>query len=584
KVPEVNGKTWPEFKASDPSYAELNVPTSHIKSPLSEERCEFWRQDFEVAADFLFTIYTSYSYFRSVYEKGHRDCLFTVHPCGKNIATCETSQANDQTCKEGTFLTRETIVPPTIHTKHGSIVGKQVELLDKRINVFSGIPYAQAPVGDLRLRKPVPYPPWNVTLNATRRPHQCRQNPHEWPPLPGKSSNCSEDCLYLNVWAPADVVPGELRAVMVWIHGGDFILGSSSWDYYDGSMLAAYGEVVVVSMNYRLGRLGFLNAGSDQAPGNQGLYDQNLALQWVRDNIFYFGGNESAVTLFGQDAGAASIAMHMMSPVSSGLFKRAIMQSGGAFWKLRESSMWSGHVPLGTKAVKKARNCTARTKKQFDDFEKTMIEAELRIKKGVEDVYHMYGPTFDNEFLPLNPHMAYSMGLFNEVDVLVGSNGNEGAWEFLRHMKWRNFVDSSEFTSLKLLNYIKQFFGEYRFKRLLGFPAMEGVYYYFASNLRGLDVLHNRQYVFDFIGDYLYTCPTNYFAEALGDHNTTVYYYRFSHAAARLDKPAWAGATHFDEVPYVFGRPLRHPESYTAEEKELSVAMMDTWLSFAKYG
>lgn len=254
------------------------------------------------------------------------------------------------------------IVPPTVHTKHGSIVGKQVELLDKRINVFSGIPYAQAPVGDLRLRKPVPYPPWNVTLNATRRPHQCRQNPHEWPPLPGKSSNCSEDCLYLNVWAPADVVPGELRAVMVWIHGGDFILGSSSWDYYDGSMLAAYGEVVVVSMNYRLGRLGFLNAGSDQAPGNQGLYDQNLALQWVRDNIFYFGGNESAVTLFGQDAGAASIAMHMMSPVSSGLFKRAIMQSGGAFWKLRESSMWSGHVPLGTKAVKKARNCTARTK------------------------------------------------------------------------------------------------------------------------------------------------------------------------------------------------------------------------------
>lgn len=483
----------------------------------------------------------------------------------------------------GRTITNVERTVPVVTTRSGTVSGDTVEYLGKSVNVFLGIPYAEPPVGHLRLRKPLPIEPWPGTLNATKRPNQCPQNPFGWPPMPGKSFNCSEDCLYLNIWAPKQVNAAGLRDVMVWIHGGDFVLGSSSWDFYDGGMLAAYGDVVVVSMNYRLGRLGFLNAASEEAPGNQGLHDQNMALRWVKDNIVFFGGNKSAVTLFGQDAGAASIAMHMISPLSTGLFRRVILQSGGPFWKLRTSSMMEGHVPLNTKSVKRARNCTTRTRKQIDDeFEKALADAVLR--RGVEDVYHMYGPTFDNEFLPLNPHMAFSMGLFNEADVLIGSNVNEGAWEFLRHMRWRTFVNSSEFTSLKLLNYIKLFFNEYGFRKHLGSQATEGVYYYYASNLRGLDVLHNREYVFEFIGDYLYTCPTRYFAEALADHNATVYFYRFSHAIARQERPMWASATHFDEIPFVFGRPLRHPERYTTVEKELSVAMMDAWVSFAKNG
>nr|XP_037278397.1 acetylcholinesterase-like [Rhipicephalus microplus] len=436
----------------------------------------------------------------------------------------------------GRTITNVERTVPVVTTRSGTVSGDTVEYLGKSVNVFLGIPYAEPPVGHLRLRKPLPIEPWPGTLNATKRPNQCPQNPFGWPPMPGKSFNCSEDCLYLNIWAPKQVNAAGLRDVMVWIHGGDFVLGSSSWDFYDGGMLAAYGDVVVVSMNYRLGRLGFLNAASEEAPGNQGLHDQNMALRWIKDNIVFFGGNKSAVTLFGQDAGAASIAMHMISPLSTGLFRRVILQSGGPFWKLRTSSMMEGHVPLNTKSVKRARNCTTRTRKQIDDeFEKALADAVLR--RGVEDVYHMYGPTFDNELLPLNPHMAFSMGLFNEADVLIGSNVNEGAWEFLRHMRWRTFVNSSEFTSLKLLNYIKLFFNEYGFRKHLGSQATEGVYYYYASNLRGLDVLHNREYVFEFIGDYLYTCPTRYFAEALADHNATVYFYRFSHAIARQEDP-----------------------------------------------
>ncbi|XP_064471255.1 cholinesterase 1-like [Ornithodoros turicata] len=474
---------------------------------------------------------------------------------------------------------------PIVKTKLGAVAGQRIELIGRGVDVFWGIPYAEPPVGNLRLKKSVPVRPWSVTLQATRRPNQCRQNPDEWPPVPGKSSNCSEDCLYLNIWTPANIVPGELRPVMVWIHGGDFILGSSSWDYYDGAMLSAYGDVVIVSVNYRLGRLGFLNAGSEAAPGNQGLYDQNLALKWIKEHVDSFGGNASSVTVFGQDAGAASIAMHIMSPLSSGLFQRAILQSGSAFWRLRESSMWKGHVPLGSKAVTKPMNCTSsRAKKDFDELLSATNVDRRRRRKDVEDVYHIYGPTFDNEFLPLNQHMAFSMGLFNEVEVLIGSNKNEGAFEFRRQLQWKNFIDSEEFTSLNLLHYIKTFFNEYRFKRQLGAAATEGIYYYFASNLKGSDIVHNRQYVFDFVGDYLYVCPTVYFADALADHNTSVFYYRFNHGSVGPERPPWAAATHFDEVPYVFGRPIRHPEHYTTEEKELSVSMMDTWVSFAKAG
>ncbi|OQR73808.1 acetylcholinesterase-like [Tropilaelaps mercedesae] len=336
-------------------------------------------------------------------------------------------------------------------------------------------------------------------------------------------------------------------ARQVYIHGGDFVLGSASWPEYDGGLMSSFGDVIVASMNYRLGRLGFLDAKSRSAPGNQGLLDQNLALNWIHDNIAAFGGDHGQVTLFGNDAGAASIGLHILSPLSAGLFKRAILQSGSAFWKLRLTKLDIGRYPLGTQGSGKVTNCSAfpresrfsdravrphwdgqnlRSFAPDDGVYRGLDYGEISAARGVDDTAGLLGPSYDNDFLPLNPHMSAAMGLFNDVQVLIGSNDNEGAWEFMRAHHWKNFTDAEHYKAINLLKFIKNFFEEFRFRSLIGVKATEGIYYYFASNLRGNDVQHNRQFAFDFIGDFVHTCPLTYFAETLADRNVSVNYYR----------------------------------------------------------
>ncbi|KAM7291875.1 hypothetical protein ISCGN_028446 [Ixodes scapularis] len=187
----------------------------------------------------------------------------------------------------------------------------------------------------------------------------------------------SEDCLFLNVWSPVVPPSASNLTVMVWIHGGGFHQGSSSLPVYDGAFLAAYGHVVVVSMNYRLGSLGFLHGSTESAPGNQGLLDQALALRWVRDNIACFAGDPGSVTLFGESAGSQSVLFHLLSPVSRPLFQRAIMQSGSLCTR---STKYSDHRRL-EKAHYLARilNCT-----RFYDPYAYLQEDEIECLRRVE--------------------------------------------------------------------------------------------------------------------------------------------------------------------------------------------------------
>ena len=147
-------------------------------------------------------------------------------------------------------------------------------------------------------------------------------------------TNMSEDCLYLNLCVPTKLRRHNNKdnsknaTVMIWIHGGSYTFESSNLNLYNGLTLAAMNDVIVVSINYRLGPFGFLYFGTEEAPGNMGLYDQAMAIQWIKDNIHFFGGNPDSITLFGSSAGAASITAHLLSPISSHLFKRAILQSG----------------------------------------------------------------------------------------------------------------------------------------------------------------------------------------------------------------------------------------------------------------
>src|SRR4051812_20433483 len=219
---------------------------------------------------------------------------------------------------------------PIVETTAGRVAGT----IEDSLAVFKGIPYAAPPVGPLRFRPPQPIEPWTPEQGATEYGPWAPQEPSALTALFGTGTvTQSEDCLTLNVWTPA--VDDARRPVMVWIHGGAFVTGAGSFALYEGHRLAARGDVVVVTVNYRLGVLGFaahpaLRDDESGAAGNWGLLDQIAALRWVQENIANFGGDPANVTIFGESAGSMSVSTLLGTPMAAGLFRRAITQSGGA--------------------------------------------------------------------------------------------------------------------------------------------------------------------------------------------------------------------------------------------------------------
>lgn len=205
-----------------------------------------------------------------------------------------------------------------IDTTSGAVCGKVVTADGREVHAFLGIPYAETTAGDNRWKDPIPKAPASDVIEATVFGPACPQSTDPPYSPPGEFS---EDCLSLNIWRRDDVLEREPRPVMVWIYGGSFLSGGSSMPVYDGAYLSSTEDVVVVSLNYRLGALGFL-AGIHGLEGNYGLKDQQLAFQWVKDNIGNFGGDPDQVTLFGESAGAMSVGLHLLSiPSSSSLFR-----------------------------------------------------------------------------------------------------------------------------------------------------------------------------------------------------------------------------------------------------------------------
>ncbi|CAN8023305.1 unnamed protein product [Ixodes persulcatus] len=211
---------------------------------------------------------------------------------------------------------------PVVETRQGKLRGRLETVSGQSVQVYSGIPYAEPPLHHLRFRRPLPVKSWLGTYDATQKKFSCPQQ--LYPLLFDIETDQSEDCLYLNVWTSSTRQP---KPVIVWIYGG-FAFGSSYQSWYNGSLLSTMYDVVVVTFNYRLGIFGFLDAGASDAPGNVGLRDQRLALQWVRENIHAFGGHPTRVTIFGESAGSYSVHAHIISPLSRGLFHRPIMMSG----------------------------------------------------------------------------------------------------------------------------------------------------------------------------------------------------------------------------------------------------------------
>ncbi len=298
---------------------------------------------------------------------------------------------------------------PVAITQNGPVTGKTVQGMHE----FLGIRYAAPPVGGLRWMPPQPVPADMATTTATAFGPHCAQSTSYF----GFAST-SEDCLYLNVYTPAGTPPGTKLPVMVWVHGGALVEGES--DDYDPIKLVNPGKVVVVTLNYRLGYLGFLaEAGLDaegHVAGNYGLLDQQFALDWVRRNIAGFGGDSSQVTLAGESAGGLSVLSNMVSPTAYGLFNRAIVESGGYALNLPTLAQ---SEPTGA-AVAQALGCAVADTAclraaSVPSILATQANAALNVTTIV-----------DGTTLPLSINTALSTGKFARVPVLNGSNHDEG--------------------------------------------------------------------------------------------------------------------------------------------------------------
>ena len=307
-------------------------------------------------------------------------------------------------------------VPGQVKVTGGWIQGEVTE----DMCIYKGIPFAAPPVGDLRWKAPQPVIPWD----GIREAKEFGPGPVQGFGFPGQSN--SEDCLYLNLWSPAKS-PKNKMPVLVWIYGGGFSMGSSS--QYDGRPLAEKG-VILVTINYRVGQLGYfvypeLSAEDPHhVSGNYGILDQIAALQWVHDNIAAFGGDPKNVTIFGESAGGISVSMLCASPLAKGLFQRAISQSGGSFGPVRRNSYPGENMKTLAMAeqdgVKYAEGLGAGSLAELRAMDAGAFARQMVVTGGA-------WPIVDGYVIPDDQYRMYEAGNFNDVDVLIGYNSDEGA-------------------------------------------------------------------------------------------------------------------------------------------------------------
>ncbi|KAK8391303.1 hypothetical protein O3P69_017135 [Scylla paramamosain] len=308
---------------------------------------------------------------------------------------------------------------PLVTLKQGTILGSREKTINGRVYYsFKTIPYARPPVGSLRLKNPEPAPEWNGVRNGSQPFPMCPQSPIF---LMSDSVVGQEDCLYLNVYTPRPYKSN--LPVMVFIHGGAFKIGSAMNSATPSPLMQK--DVVVVSMNYRLGALGFLSTGDSVLPGNLGLKDQTLALQWVQDNINELGGDPKQVTIFGISAGGVLSHLHILSPSSEGLFQRAILQSGTAL-------MAGSYVPAkkGAISISKALNCTGEKSQQLlACFMNASVENLVKAQSSLTEWFDLpftVGVQVDGTFLPDYPAVLLKSGRYNKVDVMIGWTKDDG--------------------------------------------------------------------------------------------------------------------------------------------------------------
>lgn len=432
---------------------------------------------------------------------------------------------------------------------------------DGGTRAFLGIPFAAPPVGALRWRPPQPPAPWTEVRACTAFGPACPQINQ----APG--GLYSEDCLYLNVWTPA--APGDRLPVMVWIHGGGFTVGSAAWPEYQGRNLAQKG-VVLVTLNYRLGPLGYLvhptltQESPDKTSGNYGLLDQIAALRWVQRNIAAFGGDPRRVTVFGQSAGSRSVSLLLLSPLSAGLFQGAIAQSGGPILGSEYlNPVFNGDVAtvsgMGQELAARLSCDTApdvaaamRAKSAQDVLQATNTNT------GIFTTGLFFAPVFDGYALPDNPVTAFQAGKQHRVPLITGSTLNEGTVYL---------IGAPPLTMDLYARFLRDRFGERTGEALAMFPASGD-----ADVARAVD---------RFISAAANAEPSRFMARSMELAGGKAWLYQFTRRP-RTERAQKLGVHHGADLAYMFGN--QDAPGYDAVDRALSETMMGYWVNFAKTG
>ncbi|MDR1360667.1 MAG: carboxylesterase family protein [Deltaproteobacteria bacterium] len=443
-----------------------------------------------------------------------------------------------------------------LQLKDGLIRG----LRQEGVSVYKGIPYASPPLGDLRFAPPKDKEPWSGELDCSAFGNKCFQ----LAVFAGPEAQ-SEDCLTLNVWTPAG--PGERSAlpVYVFIHGGGFAAGSGSFPFYDGTAFARKG-IVTVTINYRLGALGFFASRRTLeeygSTGNWGLLDQIKALRWVRDNIAAFGGDPGMVTVGGESAGSFSVSALMLSPLARGLFRGAIMESGSVLSlpalscyargelskSLEVSAMLAEVFEAGDDArgLEKMRAADAGALARFSAF----------IPDLTTTTAFFLTPVFDGAVLPKDPARAMAAGEFAKVSLLLGFNKDEGSI----------FIPAgTDQSAYKML--AARIFGGGKGQRILERFAVE------AKNTA-------EQRARQIVAYGVFSAGSKRFADLAAAAGNSVYLYNFTYAAPQAEQNG-LGAAHAGELPFVFNNLAA---AGLTGPQELAEAMHTRWANFIRTG
>uniref|UniRef100_A0A674MTM7 Neuroligin 2a n=1 Tax=Takifugu rubripes TaxID=31033 RepID=A0A674MTM7_TAKRU len=486
---------------------------------------------------------------------------------------------------------------PIVTTNYGKLRGVKKDLNNEilgPVEQYLGVPYATAPIGDRRFQPPEAPGSWQEIRNATQFAHVCPQNIHGVLPeimLPvwftdnldvaaGYIQNQSEDCLYLNVYVPTedDIRDRRKKPVMLFIHGGSYMEGTGNM--FDASVLAAYGNVIVVTMNYRLGVLGFLSTGDQSAKGNYGLLDQIQALRWLNENIGHFGGDPERITIFGSGAGASCVNLLILSHHSEGLFHRAIAQSGTAI------SSWSvNYQPLKyTKILARKVGCTYTETADLVDCLRRKNFREL-VDQDIQPArYHIaFGPVVDGDVVPDDPEILMQQGEFLNYDILIGVNQGEGL-KFVDDSEDNDGISAAAF-DYTISNFVDNLYGYPEGKDILR-ETIKFMYTDWADRDNG-DM--RRKTLLALFTDHQWVAPAVATAKLHAEFQSPVYFYTFYHHCQTETRPEWADAAHGDEIPYVFGVPMigatdLFPCNFSKNDVMLSAVVMTYWTNFAKTG